>query len=89
MARDNWGTRLGSAVEGVADAESGRRRSTIKGKRVAQSAGTTSTYSVRDRVFHLKLGNGNIAAIDGNKLTIDFDKAGQKRVLDGFVERVV
>ncbi len=24
-------------------------------------------------------------AVDGNKLTIDFDKAGQKRVLDGFV----
>lgn len=30
----------------------------------------------------------NIADIDGNKLTIDFDKAGQNRVLDGFVERV-
>ena len=26
-------------------------------------------------------------AIDGNKLTIDFDKAGQKRVLDSFLER--
>ena len=26
-------------------------------------------------------------AIDGNKLTIDFDKAGRKRVLDSFVER--
>ena len=25
-------------------------------------------------------------AIDGNKLTIDFDKAGQKRVVDSFVE---
>ena len=37
-------------------------------------------------VFHLKFGNGNIAAIEGNKLTIDFDKAGQKRVLDGFVK---
>ena len=24
-------------------------------------------------------------AIEGNKLTIDFDKAGQKRVLDSFV----
>ena len=37
--------------------------------------------------FHLKFGNSNIASVDGNKLTIDFDKAGQKRVLDGFVER--
>jgi len=41
-----------------------------------------------DRVFHMKFGNGNIAFIDGNKLTFDFDKAGHKSVLDGFVERV-
>jgi DNA helicase-2/ATP-dependent DNA helicase PcrA len=38
-------------------------------------------------VFHIKFGNGTIATIDGNKLTIDFDKAGQKRVLDSFVQR--
>ncbi|TIP79031.1 MAG: hypothetical protein E5X63_35820, partial [Mesorhizobium sp.] len=51
-------------------------------------ADTPSRFSVGDRVFHQKFGNGNIAAIDGNKLTIDFDKAGQKRVLDGFVTGV-
>jgi DNA helicase-2/ATP-dependent DNA helicase PcrA len=45
-------------------------------------------YARGERVFHQKFGNGNIAAIDGNKLTIDFDKAGQKRVLDGFVAPV-
>ena len=39
-------------------------------------------------MFHLKFGYGAIHAIDGNKLTIDFDKACQKRVLEGFVERV-
>ncbi len=27
------------------------------------------------------------ARVDGNKLTIDFDKAGEKRVIDSFVER--
>jgi DNA helicase-2/ATP-dependent DNA helicase PcrA len=43
---------------------------------------------VGDRVFHMKFGNGNITTIEGNKLTIDFDRAGQKRVLDGFVEKV-
>ena len=41
--------------------------------------------TVGTRVFHQKFGNGNIAAIEGNKLTIDFDRAGQKKVLDGFV----
>jgi hypothetical protein len=67
---------------------SGPRGSTIEGELVAKSTGTTSAFTIGDRVFHLKFGNGNIASIDGNKLTIDFDKAGQKRVLDGFVERV-
>jgi len=27
-------------------------------------------------------------AVDGNKLTIAFDKAGEKRVVDNFVERL-
>jgi DNA helicase-2/ATP-dependent DNA helicase PcrA len=29
-----------------------------------------------------------VAQVDGNKLTVDFDKAGQKKVVDSFVERV-
>jgi hypothetical protein len=33
-------------------------------------------------------GDGNVTAVDGNKLTIMFDKAGEKRVVDSFVERV-
>ena len=62
---------------------------TIEGELVAKSvADTPSPFKLGDRVFHQKFGNGNIAAIDGNKLTIDFDKAGQKRVLDGFVTGV-
>lgn len=61
---------------------------TIEGELVAKSTGTVSTFTVGDRVFHLKFGNGNVTAIDGNKLTIQFDKAGEKRVVDSFVERV-
>jgi DNA helicase-2/ATP-dependent DNA helicase PcrA len=61
---------------------------TIEGELIAKSTGTTSAFTLGDRVFHQKFGNGNITAIDGNKLTIDFDKAGQKRVVDSFVERV-
>jgi DNA helicase-2/ATP-dependent DNA helicase PcrA len=61
---------------------------TIEGELVAKSTGTTSPFSVGDRVFHLKFGNGNVTAIEGNKLTIAFDKAGEKRVVDSFVERV-
>ena len=40
-----------------------------------------------ERVFHQKFGYGRIKSVDGNKLTIDFDKAGEKRVLDSFVAR--
>ena len=37
------------------------------------------------RIFHQKFGYGRITSVDGNKLTIDFEKAGEKRVLDSFV----
>ena len=37
------------------------------------------------RVFHSKFGYGAIIAIDGNKLEIDFEKAGIKKLLDSFV----
>jgi len=37
------------------------------------------------RVFHAKFGYGEVAEIEGNKLEIDFEKAGRKRVLDSFV----
>ncbi len=61
---------------------------TIEGELVAKSTGTVSAFTPGDRVFHQKFGNGNITAIDGNKLTIQFDRAGEKRVVDSFVERV-
>jgi DNA helicase-2/ATP-dependent DNA helicase PcrA len=60
---------------------------TIEGELVAKSTGTVSVFAVGDRVFHQKFGNGNVTGVDGNKLTIQFDKAGEKRVVDSFVER--
>ena len=41
--------------------------------------------SVGLRVFHSKFGYGLIADVEGNKLEIDFEQAGRKRVLDSFV----
>ena len=41
--------------------------------------------SVGMRVFHQKFGYGDIAEIEGNKLEIDFEAAGRKRVMDSFV----
>jgi len=44
-----------------------------------------SDLSVGMRVFHQKFGYGEIAEIEGNKLEIDFEQAGRKRVMDSFV----
>jgi len=60
----------------------------IEGELVAKSTGTTSEFSLDDRVFHQKFGYGHVVKIDGNKLTIAFEKAGEKKVVDSFVERV-
>jgi DNA helicase-2/ATP-dependent DNA helicase PcrA len=61
---------------------------TIEGELVAKSTGIVSDFNIGDRVFHQKFGNGNVTAIDGNKLIVHFDKAGEKRVVDRYVQRV-
>ncbi|MGY2052108.1 ATP-dependent helicase [Methylobacterium sp. JK268] len=58
----------------------------IEGTLVAKSTGAASDYVAGARVFHTKFGPGSVAAVDGNKLTVDFDKAGRKMVLDSFVQ---
>jgi DNA helicase-2/ATP-dependent DNA helicase PcrA len=64
-----------------------RQPLTIEGELIAKSViGGDARFSRGDRVFHQKFGGGTVAAVDGNKLTVDFDKAGQKRVVDSFVE---
>jgi DNA helicase-2/ATP-dependent DNA helicase PcrA len=60
----------------------------IEGELVAKSTGTVSEFTLADRVFHQKFGYGQVVKIDGNKLTIAFEKAGEKKVVDSFVERV-
>jgi DNA helicase-2/ATP-dependent DNA helicase PcrA len=40
------------------------------------------------RVFHQKFGAGTVIHAEDDRLDIAFDKAGSKRVLDRFVERV-
>jgi DNA helicase-2/ATP-dependent DNA helicase PcrA len=61
---------------------------TIDGTLVAASTAEGAGLAIGMRVFHQKFGYGRVAQIDGNKLTVDFDKAGQKKVVDSFVGRV-
>ena len=42
--------------------------------------------AVGARVFHEKFGYGLVAAQEGNKLEIDFEAAGRKRVIDSFIK---
>ncbi len=78
----------GEGARKKAPARAKRAPLTIEGELIAKSTGAASSFSVGERVFHQKFGNGNVTAVDGNKLTIHFDKAGEKRVVDSFVERV-
>ena len=59
----------------------------IEGELIAKSSAPASEFGVGARVFHIKFGPGDVFAVDGNKLTVDFDKAGRKMVLDAFVQR--
>jgi DNA helicase-2/ATP-dependent DNA helicase PcrA len=44
-------------------------------------------YQVRDRVFHLKFGYGQVVEVMGDKLEVDFEHSGLKKVMTSFVEK--
>jgi DNA helicase-2/ATP-dependent DNA helicase PcrA len=81
--------RLHDSTPGVQRGSTLARREVIEGegRLVAVSAPTTSDYRRGDRVFHLKFGYGQVKAVEGNKLTVAFEKAGEKKVIDSFVEK--
>ncbi len=58
----------------------------IEGEVLARSQAAPSRFGEGARVFHLKFGPGTVAMVDGNKLTVDFDKSGRKMVLEGYLE---
>ena len=62
----------------------------VRVKEVTRSAASfaakaRSDVAVGMRVFHEKFGYGEVLDQEGNKLEIDFDSAGVKRVIDSFV----
>jgi DNA helicase-2/ATP-dependent DNA helicase PcrA len=59
----------------------------VEARQSAVSLGTKgrSDVAVGMRVFHEKFGYGTIQTIEGNKLEIEFEQAGPKRVLDSFI----
>ena len=61
----------------------GGSRPPTRGQEVRKVGG----FSVGDRVFHQKFGYGVIRVVEDNKLEINFEHAGDKKVMDAFVER--
>lgn len=58
-----------------------------EGRLVVSESSAASEFKRGDRVFHQKFGYGAVRSVDGNKLTVAFDKAGEKKVIDSFVEK--
>jgi len=54
---------------------------------VQTSDPSATQYSRGDRVFHQKFGYGRVTGVEGNKLTVNFDHSGEKKVIDTFVTR--
>jgi DNA helicase-2/ATP-dependent DNA helicase PcrA len=48
---------------------------------------TPSAHALGDRVFHQKFGYGRVTGVEGNKLTVAFEAAGEKKVIDSFVSK--
>ncbi len=65
-------TRDGQVIDGRAEA-------------VDWDAAPTIGFEVGARVFHQKFGYGRVAAVDGQRLEIDFEKSGTKKVIDSFL----
>jgi DNA helicase-2/ATP-dependent DNA helicase PcrA len=72
------------AVTGMGRPRTRWRDETFDDRRAVE--GDKPDLSIGQRVFHQKFGYGRILAVDGNKLDIEFEKAGPKKVLDSFIE---
>jgi DNA helicase-2/ATP-dependent DNA helicase PcrA len=89
-AREHAARRSAEGERAEHSGASGRRRRAalaLEGELVAASTVPGAGFSAGERVFHQKYGYGRVADVDGNKLTVDFDKAGRKRVVDSFLAR--
>ena len=90
--QDSFGQQSNMGWEEVPPRRTARYRraqqpTTIKGeaKKVTFSTKSETDFAIGERVFHQKFGYGQIEDMDGNKLEVNFDKAGTKRVLDSFI----
>ena len=66
----------------------GRRNPvTIEGEILARSSGPSAEFDIGDRVFHDKFGYGEIMDVEGTKVIVEFDKAGEKKLVASFLKK--
>ena len=90
-ASPGWGV----AWEHARDARNTRRPPLIESARPpqvdrmgrGQEVPKIGGFAIGDRVFHQKFGYGTVRTVEDNKLAIDFEHAGDKKVMDAFVQR--
>ena len=60
-------------------------RQPAEAKNITIDMTAVSSFTAGDRVFHQKFGYGEVMGVEGDKLDIAFDKAGQKKVVARFI----
>ena len=81
-----WGTRHARrTLNGTGNGGRGVSPGT-GGWKARDRSGEGADITVGQRVFHQKFGYGQVLSNDGGKLAVDFEKAGRKTVVAGFVE---
>jgi DNA helicase-2/ATP-dependent DNA helicase PcrA len=76
----------GSRFDGRKSSYPAAKPRTINSKD-ALSTLVTHSFKTGDRVFHDKFGGGNVVAFEGDKLLIQFDANGLKKIIADFVIR--
>ena len=93
---DRRSTGRGPGFQRLRSAREGRREAltidgtarVIGGRNAPSAAAAEAGMKVGVRVFHQKFGYGRIKSAEGDKLEIEFEKAGRKKVMASFVEAV-
>ncbi|MCI4664047.1 MAG: UvrD-helicase domain-containing protein [Neomegalonema sp.] len=60
-------------------------RSPSEAKKLAVDAVALPAFDIGQRVFHQKFGYGSVLAAEGDKMTVAFEKAGEKKVVASYL----
>lgn len=92
-SRSDYGDKFGPGWKRAQKIETGKKHldltpaSKIRSNRAKSKPDTTvSSFAIGERVFHDKFGYGMIEDVEGKKLLVDFEHAGEKRIMDNFVK---